>query len=187
MPNEKTRSLLRALRGLDRAIERVERFILAYGVILMAVVSIINVVGRNLLNTSLAFTDEISQILIILVTFLGIGYGVRHARHIRMSAVYDQLQGIPRKALMVIISLGTAVLMFVLTWYAAAYVYETATLGSVSPALRIPLYLIYLWVPVGFLLGGIQYLLATVRNLTTPGVHLSFQQEEAYEEPGSYI
>lgn len=189
MPSDKPRygPLLRALQRLDRGIEFIERVVLAGSVLLMAAVTITNVIGRNVFDHSLIFADEFNQILIILTTFMGIGYGVRHGRHIRMTAVHDQLQGLPRKILMVIVSLGTAALMFVLAWYALAYVEKTYQIGSVTPAMQIPLYLVYMWAPVGFVLGGIQYLLAAVRNLTSPGVHLSFQKEDEYEdEPESY-
>jgi TRAP-type C4-dicarboxylate transport system permease small subunit len=167
---------------LDGGIAWIERFVLAGGILMMAAVSIANVIGRNFFDHSLAFAEEINQLLTILITFLGLGYGVRHGRHIRMSAFYDQLQGWARKALMVVICLVTGVLLLAMAWYAVGYVRDAEGVGSVTPALRIPLYLIYLWVPIGLALGGVQFLLAVVRNLTTPGVHLSFQEEEKYEE-----
>lgn len=170
------------LGRLDNLIEAIERFTLAYSVILMAAMSVTNVVARNLFNNSLAWTAEISRILIVLITFLGIGYGVRHARHIRMSALYDQLRGFPRKTLLVISQLGTAALLLALTWFAVEYVLGQYDTGRRTPALQLPVYWIYLWVPVGLLLGGLQYLLAALRNLFTPGLHLSFQQQEAYEQ-----
>jgi len=177
-------AVMRVLATLDRGVEAVERWVLAGGVLGMAAVSIANVFARNVLGHSLTFAAEVSQLLVVLVTFLGIGYGVRHARHIRMAAIYDQLTGRWRKGLMVLICLGTAALLFILAALAAGYVTDLAGRGRVTAALRLPLYWVYVWVPVGFVLGGLQYLLAAVRNLTTPGVHLSFQQREAYEPPG---
>ena len=146
----------------------------------MAVVAIVNVLSRNLLGESLSFAEEVMQILLVLVTFVGIGYGVRHARHIRMSALYDQLRGRARKAALVTVDLGTAVLLAALAWYGAGYVWSVYQAGNVSPALRLPLYLVYIWVPVGFLLGAIQYGLTAWRNLTTPGIWRSLREEEAY-------
>lgn len=177
-------AVMRVLATLDRGVEAVERWVLAGGVLAMAAVAIANVFARNVLGHSLTFAAEVSQLLVVLITFLGIGYGVRHARHIRMAAFYDQLTGRWRKGLMVLICLGTAALLFILAGLAIGYVVELAGRGRVTAALRLPLYWVYVWVPVGFVLGGLQYLLAAVRNLTTPGVHLSFQQREAYEPPG---
>lgn len=177
--------LLERLDRLDRVFEAGERGVLAGGVLAMAAVAIANVFARNVLGASLAFADELSQILLILVTFLGIGYGVRHARHIRMSAVYDQLAGRPRKGLMFAIHVGTAAVLLAFCVYAVRYVAWVHAAGSVTPALRIPWYLIYLWVPVGFALGGIQHALAALRNLTARGVHLSFREEDRYHDAGA--
>lgn len=178
---------LGALQRFDRGIEWIERVVLAGSVLLMAGITISNVIGRNLFDHSLIFADEFNQILIILTTFMGIGYGVRHGRHIRMTALHDQLQGRARKVVMVVVSLGTGALMFLLAWYGLSYVEKTYQIGSVTPAMQIPLYLIYMWAPVGFVLGGIQYFLAALRNFISPGVHLSFQKADEYDdEPESY-
>jgi len=181
------RRLLGAFERIDRRMEAVERAVLAWGIIAMAVLLIANVIGRNLLGHSLAFAEELAQILVILVTFLGVGYGVRHARHIRMSALYDQLAGRPRKVLLTTTHVGTGLLLLVLAWYAGQYVAGTYRAGSVTPALRIPWFAVYVWVPLGLAVGGVQYLLGALRNLTAPGLHASFQREEAYEEPESVL
>lgn len=178
--------LTRVLRVLDRGIVAIERFVLAASVLAMAAVNIANVAGRNLFNHSLIFAEEINQALIVLCTFMGVGFGVRYGRHIRMSAIYDQLRGAARKTLWVIICLATAALLIMLAYYAALYVADRYQVGEVTPALRIPVYLIYVWVPVGLALGGIQYVLAAVRNLVSEGVYMSFEYRETYDEPRSW-
>ncbi|WP_291737394.1 TRAP transporter small permease, partial [Leisingera sp. F5] len=74
---------------IDSAISRIESFLLAAGVLLMAANTVANVVGRFVLGNSIFFTEELNRILIILITFAGISYAARNARHIRMSAIYD--------------------------------------------------------------------------------------------------
>lgn len=180
MESQSRTALPRWLDRLDRMIGAFERAVLTISVLGMAAVAIVNVLSRNILGESLSFAEEVMQILLVLVTFVGIGYGVRHARHIRMSALYDQLRGRVRKAALVTIDLGTAALLVVLAWYGVDYVWSVYQTGNVSPALRLPLYLVYLWVPVGFLLGALQYVLTAWRNLTTPGIWRSLREEEAY-------
>jgi C4-dicarboxylate transporter DctQ subunit len=82
---------MRFLAVVDNGIARFEAFVLAFGVLLMAANSIANVVGRFVFAQSIYFTEELNQFLIVLVTFVGLGYAARKGRHIRMSAVYDQL------------------------------------------------------------------------------------------------
>ena len=72
---------MRVLAGIDHAIARFEAFVLALGVLLMAANSIANVVGRFVFSQSLYFSEELNQFLIVLVTFVGLGYAARKGRH----------------------------------------------------------------------------------------------------------
>ncbi len=180
-PAETTRSVA-VLNNLDRGIARVEALILAYGILLMALNTIANVIGRSVFGQSLYFSEELNQFLIVLVTFVGLGYAARRGRHIRMSAFYDQLPDGPKKALMVAICAGTALVMFIMAYFAVIYVMSVARLGTVTPALQVPLYLTYLWVPLGFVITGIQYVLTIVRNLRDEPVYLSYEQVDQYDE-----
>lgn len=166
---------------LDAAISRTESFLLAAGVLLMAANTVANVVGRFLLGHSIFFSEELNRILIILITFAGISYAARHARHIRMSAIYDALPPRVRKVLMVVIALITAGFMFLLCYYSVKYISAQASRGRVLPALQIPVWIILVWVPAGFFMTGMQYLLTAVRNFTSSGIYLSTHVHEGYE------
>jgi C4-dicarboxylate transporter DctQ subunit len=173
---------MRILAAIDNGIARFEAFVLAFGVLLMAANSIANVVGRFVFAQSIYFTEELNQFLIVLVTFVGLGYAARKGRHIRMSAVYDQLSDRQRKAMMILISAVTAAVMFVLAYYSYVYVARVAKLGKVTPSLQVPLYLTYFWVPLGFIITGIQYIMTVVKNLQSDDIYISYEQIDTYEE-----
>lgn len=173
---------VRALSTLDKGIAGFEALILAYGVILMALNSVVNVLGRTFFQQSLYFSEELNQFLIVLITFVGMGYASRKGRHIRMSAIYDQLGERGRKVLMILICAITAAVMFVLAWYSYGYVARVAKLGKVTPALQVPLYMTYIWVPIGFAITGIQYSLAVVRNLREKEVYMSYEHIDTYDD-----
>jgi C4-dicarboxylate transporter DctQ subunit len=175
---------MRFFAAVDHAIARFEAFVLAFGVILMAVNSIANVIGRFVFAQSIYFTEELNQFLIVLVTFVGISYAARKGRHIRMSAFYDQLSERGRKVMMILVAAVTAAVLFVLAYYSFEYVMRVAKLGKVTPSLQVPLYLTYIWVPLGLVMTGIQYLLTVVKNLQADEVYISYQQVDAYEEAG---
>lgn len=181
-PQRPRRGPIALLTHIDRVIEWFERVALAYGILLMAANTLVNVVGRQMFHRSLYFSAELNQFLIVLVTFVGVGYAARRGRHIRMSALYDQLGRKAQKGLMLLISVTTAALMFALAYYAFEYVSSVARRGQVTAALRVPLYLTYVWVPIGFALTGIQYLLAAARNLHDPEIWLSYSERDVYIE-----
>lgn len=167
---------------IDTVIGRVESLFLAIGVLLMALNTVANVVGRYLLGNSIFFSEELNRILIILITFAGISYAARHGRHIRMSAIYDALPPKLRKLLMIIISLVTAALMFALCYYAINYIGTQASRGRVLPSLQIPVWTILVWVPVGLFMTGAQYLLTAIKNMTSKDIYLSTAVLEGYDE-----
>lgn len=169
---------------IDRALLRIETFVVGAGILGIAAMSITNVVARNLLGGSLAFAEEVNQALMVWITFAGLGLGARRARHIRMAAFYDQLRGPARKVCWMAIAGGTFSLLGVLAWLAVRYVVATFAVGGVTPALRAPLWLVYAAVPVGLALGALEYALTFVRNVTTEGIHASFELEEGTSDGG---
>ncbi len=172
------------IKKIDRFISKTEKFILMSGILLIAVNSIANAVGRYFLSSSIYFTEELNSFLILIVTFYGLGYVTRTGRHIRMSAVYDTLPNRMKKILMIIMAAVTCILMFLLAYYAYEYVLKTARRGRVSPALSIPVYITYIWVVAGFITTGLQYFFTVIRNLNlnSETVYLSYTKADVYEE-----
>jgi TRAP-type C4-dicarboxylate transport system permease small subunit len=62
------------------------------------------------------------------------------------------------------------------------YIISVQQSGRVLPALQIPVWLIYLWVPVGFAVTGIQYAFTALKNVTSGDVYLSTRVLDGYEE-----
>ncbi len=175
------------LGTIDRGIAKLEAVLLAVGVLLMAANTVANVVGRYVFQSSIFFSEELNRILIVLITFAGISYAARHGRHIRMSAIFDTFPPRPRKAMMILISSVTAVFMFGLCWYSIGYILTLQGQGRVLPALSIPVWMTYVWVPVGFFMTGVQYALTAIKNLVERDIYLSTLVLEGYEKDESEV
>ncbi len=173
------------LGHVDAAIARIEAILLALGVLLMALNTVANVVGRYVFGQSLYFSEEVNQALIVLITFSGISYAARHGRHIRMSAFFDALPPKGRKIAMALIAGLTGALMLLLAWFALTYVITQAGRGRVLPALQIPNWWILVWAPLGFFLTGLQYVLTALKNITDPGIWLSTSTRDGYSDAPS--
>lgn len=182
-PLKEYQSTLPGLLGtIDNTIARIEAVFLAAGVLLMAANTVSNVVGRFLFQSSLFFSEELNRILIILITFAGISYAARQGRHIRMSAIFDAMPTKLRKVMMIIIAIVTGIFMLGLTWYSLQYLLTQAGRGRVLPSLQIPVWLILVWVPVGFFMTGLQYLLTAIKNMIEKDIYLSTGVIEGYDD-----
>jgi len=170
------------LNWIDSGISKLEAVMLAGGVLLMAVNTCVNVIARFGFGKGLFFSGELNRILIILITFAGIGYAARQGRHIRMSAFYDTLPVTGRRVLMISICLVTSLVMFFLCYYSMLYLISVYEKGRILPALGIPVWTAYVWVPVGFAVTGIQYALTGVKNITSRDVYLSTAVLDGYQD-----
>ncbi len=173
------------LQQIDHGIGRLEALILSWGILIMAINTIANVLGRYVFSQSIYFSEELNEFLMVIVTFMGLGYATRKGIHIRMSALYDALPDKARKIMMILIAITTAVMMAILTWYALEYVQKVAMRGRVTPALQFPLYLTYIWVIIGFAVTTVQYVLTAIRNLdlSDDTVYVSFNEIDSYDDP----
>jgi C4-dicarboxylate transporter DctQ subunit len=169
---------VKILRSLDSFLLKLEEFILSWAIILVSFMVIGNVVSRALFNYSWVFHKEVAQYAVVIATFMGIGYAARKGRHISMSAVFDLSNEKIKKALAIIFSVGTAIVLFVLTYYAFIYLKDVQESGRVTSALQIPVYILMVFVPIGLFLGGVQFLRNAWINIKEKGIYLGTEQKD---------
>ena len=170
------------LEKINDWIRSFEEYILAYGILIMGGLTIVNVFARNFFNHSLSFATEINEFLIVLVTFLGTSYAARNGRHIRMSAFHDIANPKIQKVLTYIVTFGTAAFMYLMTYLASDYVIGIFQQQKMSPVLRVPLGWIWMFVPIGLLMTAIHYTLAFIKNIIEDDVWVSFEEKSEYED-----
>ncbi|MGM8212904.1 TRAP transporter small permease [Virgibacillus sp. W0430] len=134
-----------------------EKYILSIMTILMSVMLIGNATSRYLLGISWASTEEIGQISIVVMTFIGLSYAVRKRMHIEMSGLYDLLPTKHKRLLSIFITLVTSVVLAVVTYLSIKYVINLYDLKQTTNVLRIPMYLVMSVVPFGFMLATVRY------------------------------
>lgn len=154
------------IRKIDNVVCKIEEFILSSSIILMATILIGNVIARRVFRNSWTFAEEVGQLLVVICTFIGLGYGVRKGQHINMSAILDLASKKWKKAMAIFIAFISMVTMFVFAYLSYKYTLTVVARGRVTPALQMPRYFTTMFLPVGFVLGGIQYLINLILNLT---------------------
>jgi C4-dicarboxylate transporter DctQ subunit len=178
------RLLKRFNRRLGILINGFEVSILVFCVAALAVLLIANVFCRTFFQ-SIYFAEEISKFLVILTTFTGVSYGVRKARHIRMGAFLDAMPPGLEKVFIIFISLISALTMAIMAWFSYKYLLNAMNMTHRTPALRLPTWIFYIIVPIGFGLASIQYLRTIIKNLTEKDPWQSPDQKSEYEDEQS--
>lgn len=161
------------IRWFDRHIE--ELLLTVLSTIMVAVI-FVQVVMRQL-DSSLSWSEELARFCFIWLIYIGISYGVKKQRHIKVDVILVFLNQKGK----VIINIIANVLFMAFAVFVIIYGFEIANkllgFGQKSPALQIPMGLVYMSAPIGMgltLIRLIQNLIKHIRVL---------QGKEEFEEP----
>ncbi len=153
------------LKKLDAILSKIESFFLTTSILGMTFLLVGNVIARKIFNSSWTFAEEVGQLLVVVCTFMGIGYAVRRAEHVNMSAIIDNVSDKSKKMLTIVICIISMLTMFYFSYLGFKYMNIVYQSGRITPALEIPRFIITIFMPLGFLSGGIRYLISLILNL----------------------
>jgi TRAP-type C4-dicarboxylate transport system permease small subunit len=168
-------------RHIGTLVNAIEVTILVFCVASLGILLITNVFARTFFQ-SIYFAEEVSKFLVMLTTFTGVSYAVRKARHIRMGAFLDAMPQKMEKVFIIIISIVSAVVMGIMTWFSYQYLINAMDMGHMTPALRVPKWTFYVIIPIGFGLACIQYIRTIIKNFTEEEPWQSPDQQSEYED-----
>lgn len=126
--------------------------VLATGVMVQAVAS------RYFFGTPTIWQTEISVYLLMVVTFVGAAYGLKHHAHVGVDLLVERLPLKGQLAVRLVTSLLSLGLVLVVVWKAYDIWHEAWVGDFRTPtASRFPLDVVYLILPIGMVLVALQY------------------------------
>lgn len=153
------------LHSLNRMADWLEGAAVTLLMLVATVIAILQVVARYVFNNSLYWSEELVLYSLIAMSFLTMGMGVRYTAHISVEAGLA-FSG-PRLARIFKIGAGVLGLVFAgtlifLGWRLSM---NTLNMGQLSPAMRVPVGIIYLVIPLSGVLMALRYLLVLAELL----------------------
>jgi TRAP-type C4-dicarboxylate transport system permease small subunit len=144
-----SRSAAPMLSTFDRALIRVNRWIVIAILAAMASMVFANVALRFFTDGSILWVEEVSRYLMIWLTFLGAGLVLRYGGHVGIDTLQERL---PRHAIRVRAVIFVVMLGFfaVMLWLGIRY--AAFTWAQTTPVMQIPIGAVYLAMPIGFAL-----------------------------------
>lgn len=127
---------------------RIEEVLMAAAMAAMALITAANVATRYLTDVSLAFTEEYSVVLMVLVALLGTAIATASGRHIRIGYFIELLS--PRgRRLAEMASMALTVVCFgILVWYGYRLAYDEYRFEVLSNGLGNPNWWYTGWLPL---------------------------------------
>lgn len=143
-----------------------DKLIMAVFMLTMCVLILTQVVSRYVLGDSITWTEEASRYLFIWLIFLSIGIGFRDNKHIGIDIIIDALPKMAQKVLKQIIYLLVLGFSLLFVWEGYILVLNMQMFGQTSANMQIPMWWVYLALPIGFVLACIRLIQASI-NLWT--------------------
>ncbi|OYN99006.1 TRAP transporter small permease [Enemella evansiae] len=156
------------MKQLNRILTSVENTLAVATLAAAAVIAIVSVVLRNLTGAVVFWAEEATIYLIIYSTFIGAVATLRSDEHVNIDILPVLLKGTARKAITLIgrlVTIGYMVSLAVLSWMLIA---EPFSRRTITPALKLPLWVLELSVAIGFTLMALRSLELAWRTWRTP-------------------
>ena len=144
--------------GFDRT---VDVFGIMGGVLLVAIMLAVSVkiIFRYFLHEALVGVDEIAEISMLYLTFLGAAWLLRRGGHITIDLLFVRLKPKTQARLNIITSVFGLFISLILVWYGTTATVSFWQRGILTPTiLEVPRALIIGVIPVGSLLLALQFL-----------------------------
>ncbi len=139
-------------------IAKVEEAISCLCMAVMVVVIGMQVFNRYVLGSSLVWSEELGRFLFIWSVWVGCSYAMREDRHLRVTALSHFAGRRAKFALDAFAQISTLVFCgFAVVWGTSMIFFLMGT-GQAAPALEIPIYWVYLALPLGMSLMAIRCL-----------------------------
>ncbi len=128
-------------------------YILVVLMMLMTLDVLWGVITRYAIGHQASWSEELARFLLIWIGTLGAAYASGQNMHLAIDLLMPKLPESAQKTLKVIISmLIISFVLLVMVIGGSRLMYVTQVLGQLSPALRIPIWMVYSIVPVSGLL-----------------------------------
>lgn len=163
------------MSGFDRTLSLVENVLAGLSLGGAAALAIVQVILRYAFDTILFWSQEAIIYGVILSTFVGAAITLRHNEHVNVDLLGLVLRGRGRRYLAVIGAVMTVVYCAVIGGYAWVWLTEPGLRNTLTPALKLPLWVVGLSLPIGLTL-------MFVRSLEI--VYRTARGREAFAEAG---
>ncbi len=133
----------------------------------MVILVLIQIFLRNFYNSGIVGSDSLVKHLVLWVGFLGAGLATREKSHIRIDIASRILPDKIKSIAQIVVDIFSVVVCLGLVYASYSFVSIEYGAGETIPFLQIPVWVMELIIPVGFLIIALRFMLQLVLNIST--------------------
>lgn len=129
--------------------DKLEEYLLCGSLVVTTLIVFLQVIMRKLFNNSLTWSEELTRYIFIWQIWLGVSIAQRNKQHIKVELLTSLVKN--KKVIAFVDILATIILIafnIFLVVYGSELVSQMITRGNLSGAMRLPMWIVYLAVPV---------------------------------------
>lgn len=144
---------MKFVRKLDQCLEE---WILGVALIAMSIILFVQIFMRAIVGSSLTWAEEVARYFYVWSVFLSISCTIRKRNILKVDLVLDMFPSKIRRVIDIVIDVVNVGLYAFLAYYSVSTVQGVQNSGQTSPALEIPMYLVYMIIPIGFSMASLR-------------------------------
>lgn len=166
-------------RILDKLIGFINQSIAAIGITAGVAISFTNVIARYLFDASLTWASELSIFLFLWSVFFGAAYCFKKDAHIAVTIILDIVPTPIAKVMLIVSHVITLGYLAAVSYYGYEYLLLVIDLEERSIDLDIPMWIVYLVIPISFAFAAFRVGERLYQIIKTP--HALIAQESEAE------
>ena len=144
-----------------------EYYVITGAMLLLVLMGVLQILFRFVLNFSLSWTEELSRYLFILMVYTGASLALKRKKHVRVELIDIYVKSKIKKYIFIFNDIVMIWLLLLVGYAGLKISMTTYEMEQLSPALGLPMYLVYGIIPLTFLLGAcraFQVLIAEIKG-----------------------
>jgi C4-dicarboxylate transporter DctQ subunit len=153
------------MKKIFKFLNKSEELIASSLLILTSLLVFVQAILRYQFNYSIAWSEELSKIMIAWFIFLGSSMAVKEKAHVNMDALVILISGKIKHVFSILVDIVNIVFCILVVFAGVNMVLSAIAIGSTATSIKIPLYIPYASVPVGVFLMLIRYIFSVVQKI----------------------
>lgn len=149
-----------------------EYYVISLCMVVLIIVSTLQIASRFILNFSLSWTEEVSRYVFILLVYVGMSLGFKRRKHVRVEIIDLICPPHILKHINTFNDIIICTLLIMVGWASIEIVVIAKDVNQLSPALLLPMYIVYSIIPLMYLATLIRIIQGIFLRYTS-GDHIS--------------
>lgn len=137
------------MKAVNLVLNKAEEIFVILAMGLASILTFVEVILRQF-GSSLGFTFELVNYLLIWSGLIGASIGVREKAHLGVDILITNCEPKVQKAMIIFVSLVSVIFSVIVAYLGFQHVLDVYEFGQVSPELEMPLYIVRSLIPIAF-------------------------------------